>query len=92
MARALIYSYDKKRDVPYVSIGQPRDAVSREVRSGIFVHLHPRTGKVIGYTLLDFQRRASRKGKAVETSAFAIPVEATFRLPLTATRRRSVSS
>jgi hypothetical protein len=88
MAKALIYSYDKKRDVLYVSVGRPQDAISREVQPGIFVHLHPRTRKVVGYTLLDFQRRASRTGKKAEAPAFTIPVQASFRLPLTAHRRR----
>lgn len=88
MAKALIYSYDKKRDILYVSIGPPKEAISREVQPGIFVHLHPRTRKVVGYTLLDFQRRASRTGKQAEASPFRIPVQASFRLPLTPHRRR----
>ena len=29
MAKALIHSYDKKRDVLYVSVGKPQDAISR---------------------------------------------------------------
>jgi len=91
MAKALIYSYDKKRDVLYVSVGPPQDAISREVQPGIFVHLHPRTRKVIGYTLLDFQRRASRTGKKAEASPFKIPVRASFHLPLTPHRRRTAA-
>jgi hypothetical protein len=91
MAKALIYSYDKKRDVLYVSVGRRQGAISREVQPGIFVHLHPRTRKVVGYTLLDFQRRASRTGKKAEGSAFKIPVQASFRLPLTAHRRRTAT-
>ncbi len=89
MAKALIHSYDKKRDVLYVSVGHPRDAISREVQPGIFVHLHPRTRKVVGYTLLDFQRRASRTGKKVEAATFRIPVQASFRLPPATPRRRT---
>lgn len=92
MAKALIYSYDKKRDVLYVSVGPPQEAISREVEPGIFVHLHPRTRKVVGYTLLDFQRRASRTGKKSEISAFTIPVQASFRVRLTARRRRTATS
>ena len=30
MGKALIYSYDKRRYVLYVSVGQPREAISRE--------------------------------------------------------------
>jgi len=91
MAKALIYSYDKKRDVLYVSVGDPQDAISREVQPGIFVHLHPRTRKVVGYTLLDFQRRASRTGKKADVSAFMIPVQASFRLPTKLPRRRTAT-
>ena len=92
MGKALIYSYDKKRDVLYVSVGHPQDAVSREVQPGIFVHMHPRTRKVVGYTLLDFQRRASRTARKAEAPAFAIPVQASFRLSPTTHRRRTVAS
>lgn len=92
MARALIYSYDKKRDVLYVSVGHPQDAVSREVQPGIFVHLHPRSRKVVGYTLLDFQRRASRTGKKAQALPFKIPVQASFRLPLVTTPRRRAAT
>ncbi|OGB93474.1 MAG: hypothetical protein A3G35_06770 [candidate division NC10 bacterium RIFCSPLOWO2_12_FULL_66_18] len=91
MAKALIYSYDKKRDVLYVSVGHPQDAISREVQPGIFVHLNPRTRKVVGYTLLDFQRRASRTGRKAEGPTFKIPVQASFRLPLTTRRRRTAT-
>ena len=91
MGKALIYSYDKHRDVLYVSVGQPRDAISREVQPGIFVHFHPRTRQVVGYTLLDFQRRASRIGKKVKTPAFAIPVQASFRMPAPRSRRRTAT-
>jgi len=63
MTGDLVHSYDRKRDILYVFVGQPRDGISREIRPGLFVHLHPhpRTRMVIGYTLLDFQRRAARK-------------------------------
>ena len=81
----------KKRDVLYVSVGDPQDAISREVQPGIFVHLHPRTRKVVGYTLLDFQRRASRTGKKADVSAFTIPVQASFRLPTKLPRRRTAT-
>ncbi len=92
MTQALIYTYDKKRDVLYVSVGEPQEAISREVQPGIFVHLHPRTRKVVGYTLLDFQRRASRTGKMPKAPAFTIPVHASFRLPVTRQRRRTATS
>ena len=91
VVRHPIYSYDKKRDVLYVSVGDPQDAISREVQPGIFVHLHPRTRKVVGYTLLDFQRRASRTGKKADVSAFMIPVQASFRLPTKLPRRRTAT-
>jgi hypothetical protein len=89
MAKALIYSYDKRRDVLYVSVGNPQDAISREVQPGIFVHLHLGTRKVVGYTLLDFQRRASRSGKKADVPAFTIPMQASFRLPTRLPRRRT---
>jgi hypothetical protein len=88
----VVRGYDKKRDVLYVSVGHPQDAISREVQPGIFVHLHPRTRKVVGYTLLDFQRRASRTARKAKAPAFAIPVQASFRLSPTTYRRRTAAS
>ncbi len=89
MAKALIYSCDKKRDVLYVSVGHPREAISREVQPGIFVRLHPRSRRLVGYTLLDFQRRASRTGKKVGATTFRIPVQASFCLSPATPRRRT---
>jgi hypothetical protein len=91
MAKALIHSYDKKRDVLYVSVGKPQDAISREIQPGIFVHLHPRTRKVVGYTLLDFQRRTSRARKKADLGAFSIPVRASFQLPLMGDRTHAAT-
>jgi len=92
MAKALIYSYDKKADILYVSVGKPRQAISREVEPGVFVHFHPRTREVVGYTLLDFERRASRPRTRLKGAAFAIPVQASFRMPLTKARRRAATA
>ena len=91
MANALIYTYDKKRAVPYVPVDSPQEAISRKVQPGIFVPLHPRSRKVVGHTLMDFQRRAFWTGKKAEASAFSIPVQASFRLPTKLPRRRTAT-
>ena len=49
--------YDETVDVLYVSIGKPRKALSDITKKGIIVRRHPKTKKIIGYTVLDFMKR-----------------------------------
>lgn len=52
----LRFSYDKKADVLDISIGNPKKAISREIDDDFFVRFDHKTGKVIGLSILNFEK------------------------------------
>ncbi|MBI3304698.1 MAG: DUF2283 domain-containing protein [Deltaproteobacteria bacterium] len=61
MSEALQYFYDSEADVLYVSKGEPRvDADSDEVGEGIIARFDPATHEVVGFTVLNFLKRAEK--------------------------------
>ena len=49
-------SYDEHADVLYLWRGKkPVDAISLPTDDGILVRVHPKTGELVGVTLLDFE-------------------------------------
>ncbi len=59
MAEMTTLFYDKEGDVLYLTIGEPQEAVSREMGNDVLVRVHPETGKIIGMTILNFASRFS---------------------------------
>ncbi len=51
--------YDQEGDVMYLTIGEPQEAVSREMGNDILLRVHPDTGEVVGLTVLNFASRFS---------------------------------
>ena len=63
---ALQYFFDKEADILYVSQGDPRpDADSEEVSDGVVARFDPVTREVVGFTILNFLKRAERGLPAV---------------------------
>ena len=57
----LRFSYNKMADVLYMSIGTPRECIGEMTDEGIIVKLDPDNAKkIIGITILDFQKRFSK--------------------------------
>lgn len=54
MAERLRFAYDKEADILDISIGEPKEAVSREIEDDFFVRFAPNTNKVIGFSILNF--------------------------------------
>lgn len=52
-------AYDREADVLYLSIGDPRPAISRELGDDILLRIDPETGAVIGLTVLNLSTRAT---------------------------------
>lgn len=50
-------SYDAEADVLYLSIGEPRPAISRELGDDLLLRIDPQTGNVIGLTILNLSAR-----------------------------------
>ena len=59
MAEMTTIFYDKEGDVLYLTIGEPQEAVSREMGNDILLRVHPETGKILGLTVLNFVSRFS---------------------------------
>ena len=55
MDQGLTFKYDEHADVLYISVGQPKPAVSEELEDGVVVRLDPRTKKIVGLTIIDFR-------------------------------------
>lgn len=75
MEKGLRFSLDKEADILDISIGKPMKAISREMNDDFFVRLHPKTKKVVGFSILNFQKWAVEK-KRKNT----IPIKAEFLL------------
>ena len=50
-------AYDREADVLYLSVGDPRPAVSREVGDDVLLRVDPDSGEVVGLTVLNLSTR-----------------------------------
>lgn len=75
MEEGLRFSFDKEADVLDISIGKPTKAISREIEDDFFVRVNPKTQKVVGFSILNFERWfKDEKDKKV------VPIKADFLL------------
>ena len=51
-------AYDAQADVLYVSIGQPRAAISQEIGDDVLLRVDPESGEVVGLTILNLSTRS----------------------------------
>ena len=56
-----------------IAIGKPEKAISRELNDDIVVRIDPKTKEIVGFTILNFQKRFEHRDKG-ET----LPITATF--------------
>ena len=73
MNKKLIFSFDKEGDVLDVSIGKPRKAISEEIKDDVFIRKDPKTKEIVGFMILNFEKRFKTLGKVEE-----IPLKAVF--------------
>lgn len=76
MEQGLTFFYDKEGDVLDMSIGEPREAVSEEISEDFFVRKDPKTDEIVGFMVLNFEKRFQKLGEK-ET----VPLNALFTLP-----------
>lgn len=65
MDKGLIFKYDEHADVLYISVGEPRPAVSEELDDGVVVRRDPDTNKVVGVTIIDFRTTFLKEPKSL---------------------------
>ena len=56
MRKKVQFHYDREADVLYLSVGKPQRAKTVEMGEDFVLRLHPKTGEVIGVTIIDFSR------------------------------------
>ncbi len=56
MGKELTFSFDKEGDILDISLGSPKKAISKEVKDDFFVRIDPKTKKVVGFSILNFER------------------------------------
>ncbi len=59
--RMMQLAYDREADVLYLSIGDPRPAISREIGDDVLLRVDPGTGEVVGLTVLNLSTRDARE-------------------------------
>mgnify|MGYP001240535106 CR=1 FL=1 len=52
-------AYDQDADVLYISVGEPRKAISREIGDDVLLRVDPETGEVVGITVTNLSTRTS---------------------------------
>ncbi len=73
MNKKLIFSFDKEGDVLDISIGKPRKAISEEIKDDVFIRKDPKTKEIVGFMILNFEKRFKKLGQEQE-----IPIKAIF--------------
>jgi uncharacterized protein YuzE len=77
MGKRLKMFFDKEGDVLDISIGDPREAISKEVGDDILIGVDPKTNEVFGITILNFEKRFERtKTEIFPITAALIQAEA----------------
>jgi uncharacterized protein YuzE len=77
MEKRLRMFFDKEGDVLDISIGDPREAISKEVGGDILIRVDPKTNEVLGITILNFEKRfEQRKTEVFPVSAALTQSEA----------------
>ncbi len=74
MDEKLMFFYDKEGDILDISIGKPKKAVSKEIENDIILRLEPKTRELVGFTILNFEKRFKKEDKE-----FPIPITAEMR-------------
>ena len=64
--------YDRESDVLYLSIGEPRRAISREVGDDVLLRIDPETENVVGLTIMNL---ASRFGEIESPQSLPVSID-----------------
>jgi uncharacterized protein YuzE len=74
MEKGLRFSFDKGADILDISIGPQKKAISREVDDDFFIRIDPKTKKIVGFSILNFEKWSRDESKKT------IPIKAEFLL------------
>ena len=57
MEKKLKFFFDKKGDILDIAVGKPKEAISREIGNDVIIRIDPRTKEIVGFTILNFEKR-----------------------------------
>jgi uncharacterized protein YuzE len=57
MDKMMQIAYDDEGDVLYLSIGDPRPAISQELGDDLLLRVEPQSGEIVGLTVLNLSKR-----------------------------------
>ena len=55
-----VIHYDPEADVLYVAFGKPKPAEGIDIGDGTILRVEPISNEVVGFTILDFSKRAKK--------------------------------
>lgn len=73
MDKKMIFYYDKDDDLLDISVGKPKKSVSTEIADDFFIRKNLKTGKITGFTILNFEKWFKEKNEEKE-----VPLTANF--------------
>ncbi|MBM4402541.1 MAG: DUF2283 domain-containing protein [Candidatus Cloacimonetes bacterium] len=56
MGKEMRMVYDEEGDILDVSLGEPEEAISKEVEDDFFLRVKPDSGEVVGFSILNFRK------------------------------------
>ncbi|MBI5033505.1 MAG: DUF2283 domain-containing protein [Chloroflexi bacterium] len=65
--------YDREAEVLYISIGHPEFTDYEQVGENLILRHDPKTGRIVGFTIIDFAARFAQK-----ESPLSVPINATL--------------
>ena len=74
MGKNLTFYYDKEGDILDIAVGKPVPAISEEVDDDFFVRVSPQTKEVVGFMILNFEKRFTQKKQE------CVPIRAAFQI------------
>jgi uncharacterized protein YuzE len=73
MEKKMKFFFDKEGDILDISLGEPEEAISREIEDDIVVRINAKN-EIVGLTVLNFEKRFEKSNKE------DIPLSAKFSL------------
>ena len=62
MEKKMKFFFDKEGDVLDISLGEPEEAISREVEDDIIVRINAKN-EIVGFTMINFEKRFEKSNK-----------------------------
>jgi len=75
MGKEMRMVYDEEGDILDVSLGEPEEAISKEVEDDFFLRVKPDSGEVVGFSILNFRKWFK---DAKDIKIFPVKVELAF--------------